>query len=883
MPASVWGRVPLCIAVGLLALVSGTVPQGSHQVGDQRPPPAGVIAFPPAEREGARYAPGVPTSMSGLTVLDSGFASPTNLESLEAPRSAPLRSGPFPSSWAASIQGFSSHRPPAPPAPVGVPTDFSTAVGPFQTALTPSPGTYPVVFILYGYEGPGGPGVVFNWSITLDGVTNVNFSYTPANFSAPLSLVVFTEPNGTYNWSVADFPRNWTGVPSSGVVSVRGTSIDEAITLAWAASDAIVDDVNLSYGSTTVVREQPQGGGSYAYNISAFVDSTVSPGITCNGHSTRTGQPGFELGGTGFSSESTLNVTCNQLPTLNTVDDLLGALPGMSVLWVNQTTGQIVVPLSARVSAASPAYEADMGIGGITNSWVTVNLSNRQPDINIIGNVTSATGPNSTGRPCPCDVTLLGLESVGGYYNYTRYLNAPYKYLMTYAGSVPYVTFESNSTDFSFSLPPGSYLGEFGADAGYDSEFPGADTDFDFVIGAGVAPVLPTYAVSFNGSDLPSDASWTVDVVGEGSQTVTGSGVAEFLLPNGTYDFSIRPPDGFPVVMISTSDGTRLGGSFTVDGQSLDIEVEFGASYNLTFAQTSLSDLADNQSWGVTVGTTTLYAPDASAQLTFELPNGTYPFTIVFVRGHVSETNATSPLTINGEDVDVGVTFTAFFGVLFSEIGIPFKTVGVLTELPSSWSVTLGDNSGPDQTERSNLTQILFSRSNGSFSFSVGAPKGWQADPSTSSVVINGSAESITIVFRFLYGLTIQKPEGVASGETWGASLSGSTITATEPTIASNAWENTTAASLEFDEPNGTYRYAVSVLGDPGYAASGVVTIQGQNVTVTPPPLGGGSTGAGSAAWIGLLTSHLLYVLAGIVIVAVVVLGAFTASRRSPR
>jgi hypothetical protein len=151
-----------------------------------------------------------------------------------------------------------------------------------------------------------------------------------------------------------------------------------------------------------------------------------------------------------------------------------------------------------------------------------------------------------------------------------------------------------------------------------------------------------------------------------------------------------------------------------------------------------------------------------------------------------------------------GPTYT----VTFSETGLSSGT---------SWSVTLGGT-----THSATTSSIAFTESNGTYSYAVGAITGYSVSPSSGSVTVSGSAQSVPVAFTLAAGsYTVTFSEsGLTSGTSWSVTLGGNTLSSTTSTIA-------------FTETNGTYTYTVvPVTGYTASPASGSAMVSGADQTV---------------------------------------------------
>ncbi len=174
-----------------------------------------------------------------------------------------------------------------------------------------------------------------------------------------------------------------------------------------------------------------------------------------------------------------------------------------------------------------------------------------------------------------------------------------------------------------------------------------------------------------------------------------------------------------------------------------------------------------------------------------------------------------------GASATTTLTVYAIFPVMFAETGLPSGT---------SWSVTLG---GVPHT--SGTSTITFSEPNGTYAYSVGSASGYTASPSSGSVTVNGAGVSTSIAFTAVpppkYDVTFTETS-LPAGTSWSVTLAGTTHTSTASTIA-------------FSEPNGTYSYTVgAVAGYTANTASGTITVNGQAVSkaITFSATSGGPT-----------------------------------------
>jgi hypothetical protein len=360
----------------------------------------------------------------------------------------------------------------------------------------------------------------------------------------------------------------------------------------------------------------------------------------------------------------------------------------------------------------------------------------------------------------------------------------------------------------NFDLPNGTYGWSASVDDGYTlSPSSGSVT---VVLGAiPITQVLvfytPPYMMIWTESGLPTGTPWSVSMYG-----CTDSGVA----PSG-FSYEVTDASYFYAVNSSVDPNTGTvylpdpsSGTVVVDGSNLTINVIFTAAYNVTFEQTLGSVLPTNILWKVTLNGVTKSDTLTDDSITFEnMTDGTYDWSVSSVPGYVAQPSSGS-VAVNGDDVEVFVTFVESYNVTFYQ---PEES-----QLPSghSWGVTF------DGTDQTGTDEITFSAINGTYDWSVDPIQGYTSDPSSGTTVVDGDDIEIAVNFTaVLYPVTFTET-GLPKGTDWSVTLNG--------TI-----EESTAASIAFTEPNGTYSFTVGrVAGWVLYDYSGTVNVSGTAATV---------------------------------------------------
>lgn len=183
--------------------------------------------------------------------------------------------------------------------------------------------------------------------------------------------------------------------------------------------------------------------------------------------------------------------------------------------------------------------------------------------------------------------------------------------------------------------------------------------------------------------------------------------------------------------------GTTVPGSSSEPAAAREAPAT-SANYTFTFREMGLP----NQTvWFVTFAGIQQFAV-APKNIVFVLPNGTYPFAVSPVPGYVANPPY-GTLTSHNQTTVRPIQFTPIlppnFVVTLTESGLAAGTV---------WSATLNG-----ATVYSSSASIVFLDPNGSYVFGIGAVSQYSASPESGTVVINGSAATVSIQFNSDKGL----------------------------------------------------------------------------------------------------------------------------------
>ena len=376
----------------------------------------------------------------------------------------------------------------------------------------------------------------------------------------------------------------------------------------------------------------------------------------------------------------------------------------------------------------------------------------------------------------------------------------------------------------------------------YATDFVAAnDGIYAATVGAGVnylnlsnAPVL-TVRFVWNGWAF-GNPPWSVDL---GGVNETGSGNAiTFNVVNGTtYQYVLTPPAGY------TADRTQ--GSLTLDFADQTVFVNMTREiYPLTFYETGLPR---GTTWFVNATNTQtgyfLHNSSASSGVELQVPSGTYAYDVSSPGWQ--PVPASGNVTVSGGPTFVSVVFSRVtYSVGFDEAGLPS---GV------QWSIVLAGD-----LIQSTTSAITFHEPNGTYPFSVGSIAGYHASPASGAVTVSDAAITEAITFaQVTYAVNITEA-GLPTRTSWTVTVGGIPKTST-------------SAEITFQEPNGTYGFSVGPV--PGYTvalATGSINVSGGPVHVALTF--SASSGGPSSGFLGLSGDSGYYILAGIVILAAVVL-----------
>ena len=303
-----------------------------------------------------------------------------------------------------------------------------------------------------------------------------------------------------------------------------------------------------------------------------------------------------------------------------------------------------------------------------------------------------------------------------------------------------------------------------------------------------------TGEVTFTESGVPSGTKWFVNLSNGQSLSSTAASIST-LLQDGTYSYTASVPQAgynFPT------------GSFSVSGSPENIIVTFAYStYRVSFTETGLP----TGNWYVNTSSESFKASYGNP-ISFNLPNGTYGYTVATDYKNYAPKTGSGTFTISGADTAIPqITFSPVeYAISFSESGLPASY---------QWEIDLNGAS-----YRSGTGTFITSLQNGTYSYTALSLSNNSYSSQGGSLTVHGSALSIPVVFKEAFHIYFSE-SGLPQGVKWSVNLNGAANTSVTP------------GDIGYALPNGTYKYYIP--GTPGYhplVSSGTVNIDGNSQTI---------------------------------------------------
>jgi YVTN family beta-propeller protein len=387
----------------------------------------------------------------------------------------------------------------------------------------------------------------------------------------------------------------------------------------------------------------------------------------------------------------------------------------------------------------------------------------------------------------------------------------------------------SNNSSLSFEEPNGNYsFSVTSSDRTYSC--PGGSFS---VSNAGTSESIVcsrvTYLVSFTETGLPAGTNWSVTLGGVALRSTESS--VTFPEPNGTYAYEVGALPGWTTQLYNSS--------IVVDGSAASRSVAWTqVTYPVTFAEVGLVGAG----WWVNV-TGGLPTFSDSASISINEPNGSFSYSVSALNRSYASPGGS--FRVNGASALVRVSFSLLtHTVTFTEEGLPIGT---------AWSVALVGVSTPSTTGTA-----IFTKPNGTFSFSIGPVLGYTPNPSSGTITVSGGNVTQEIIFTAVppttYTVTFTE-SGLPSGSVW--------------SVTFNGVPESGEGALPFPGiANGTYSFTIPpVTGYEATPSSGLVAVSG------PPPAvsiafkaAAAGNGNGSGTFLGLPAMEGYAVLGGIIV-----------------
>ncbi len=542
-------------------------------------------------------------------------------------------------------------------------------------------------------------------------------------FSSTKSTISFSEPNGTYSYTIATSDKTYEPFPSSGSLKVNGTSVSKSVSF------------------------------SEVKYVITFAESGLPIGTTWY----------VTLNGTTLSSK-TNTITFSM--TNGTYTYLIGNISRYSV---SPTSGSITVngsniskaitfsPVKITVVKYSVTFTESRLLSGST--WTLVFNGNTYTLTNTSYTFQVPNGTYSYSATSKDYKDLSGSVTVNGKSQFVTLSFVSQTYMVTFtesglsSGTIWYVNItESNgttynsgpisATSYSFNLTNGSYTYTI---ATSDHTYESSAASGSFTVNGKNLTISVTftevkYSLTFTEFGLPSGKSWTLVFDGHSYTSISAS--YEFYVfqePNGTYSY-----------FANSTDYKDLSGSVTVNGASQSVILTFVLqTYSVTFTESGLPsgtiwyvNLSDRIDSGVISGTS----------YSFSFTNGTYSYTIA-TSDHTYEPSPLSGwLTVKGSSVSESVVFSMVYSVNFTESGLPSGAIWYVNITASSGIVyDSGAISG---------TSYSFSLTNGSYTYTIGKISGYNISTSSGPLTVKGKNLFQSITFSSVSSTTppLKKP-----------------------------------------------------------------------------------------------------------------------------
>jgi hypothetical protein len=600
-----------------------------------------------------------------------------------------------------------------------------------------------------------------SWSVLLGGLSN----------SSNTSSIGFVEPQGHYAYTIGPV-SGYTTPDYSGSVNVNGPST--AVPVPWTLSmyPVVFSETGLPSGA------------SWSVTFNGATSSSPGPTISFTAPN---GTYPFSVGPVaGYSpSPPSGSISVNGAPAAQTISWTQATYPVVFSEGGLPTGTKWFLNVTGEPAAVSTSSTVTLNLPDGTYSFSIASANKHYAPVPGTGTFIVQSGNYSQAVSFTLVASSLVVNESGLPAATTWYLNI--------SGESP---LSSTTTQLTLHLPNGTYA--YSIATGNKEYAPLPASGALTIDGAGVSLSvifsLNVYPLTFTEVGLPAGTAWTIVVGG----VMNGTSTTPWI--NMTHANATGLP--FAVGLVPGYSPAPPYGVVQVLGGPVSVRIAFSTTtYTVAFEEVGLLLGTD---WGANLSGDLHFS--TGAEIRFNVPNGTYGFTIPALRGHVpSPSNGT--VTVDGNETTVTIYWnTVTYPVSFLPFGLPNGTV---------WGVTLG---GYLQDNRSG--PVVFQVPSGTYRFSLAPLPGYRGTPVVGTVHVG--AQPVTQFIRWtVCAFPVSfSAIGLAPDTAWGVEV-GST------------WRIGRGTTISFELPNGTYAYQYSALA--GYrpaSRQGTMVVNGSSLGI---------------------------------------------------
>jgi hypothetical protein len=534
--------------------------------------------------------------------------------------------------------------------------------------------------------------------------------------SSMSTLDTFSEPNGTFTFTVASGNKVYAASQSYGTFVVSGSNSSYLITFYPVLYQVTFDETGLPSHTTWYVNVSGQTGlfsdsstiiaklsnGSYSFSVSTsdkeYYPTPFSGSILVNGHS--------------------ITVSVDFSLKLYPVEFTENGLPANTEWFLTTTTEMNTTGYNGSGSSFSPAISLELP-NGTYNFTIASGIETYGPypsngSFTVYGSAISEAIAFLRLYQITFVEMGLPLPSTGAKWFLT--VSDP----QTFNSSTDTISFWEPNQTYSYTVSSNlkwylpyqlTQTGSFTVSGSDDS---GPEIIFNELLN-----------VSFKESKLPAGNEWYVNVSSNGtlsgSFSSTGNNVSITEI-NGTYSYVV-------------SSGNKLyrptpyQGSFVPNQTIFPIDITFSlVVYPVTFSE---SGLTNGTFWSIMINNNTRISTNDT--LLFRLNNGTFEYSIQSLAGF-STANYSGNVTVNGSSLtDTIVWNMVTYAVNITQSGLPAG---------KHWSATLQGKTfngiSISITLNSTKNFVIFDEPNGTYNYSINAPFGYTGSQVKGKISVDG-------------------------------------------------------------------------------------------------------------------------------------------------